>query len=148
MPWPTGGRRFWGSGRPRTAKKPATRVGCKAPRLIGRFPGRLGPPRPQKSTTPGRPKRHRLKTHMLLCCPCPKLGPGFLIYNVLASRGSSFLVGWATQSGQETFHNGGMRSTPPYWKVSRPLGAAPPFKIDDPRTAAKASLIKNPSVLL
>jgi len=56
------GNRFWRSGRPRAAGKPFQKVGGEASRVSGRYPGRLGPPRPPKSTISGRSKNHTYKT--------------------------------------------------------------------------------------
>ena len=58
--WPTGNRRFGGSGRPRAGGIPSKKVRDEAPHLFGRFPGRPGPLRPPKSTISGRKPRCKL----------------------------------------------------------------------------------------
>ena len=60
--------------------------------------------------------------------------PGFLICDFLTDRKSSSFGVWAARGGRETFQKGGGRSHPPFWKVSRPPGAAQTPKIDDLRS--------------
>ena len=56
-------------------------------------------------------------------------GPG----GVHLGRKSSILGLWAALGSRETFQKGGGRSSPPFWKVSQPPGAAQSPKIDDLR---------------
>jgi len=70
------------------------------------------------------------------------LTPRFLMYDFLADRKWSILGVWAAPGGRETFQNGGGLRPPPFWKVSRPPGAAQSPEIDDFRSVKK-SYIKN-----
>ena len=56
-------------------------------------------------------------------------------YEFLTDRKSSILGVWAAPGGRETFQKGGGRSPPPFWRVSRPPGAAQTLKIYDFRSA-------------
>ena len=70
--------------------------------------------------------------------------PGFLIYDFLTDRKSSIWGVLAAPGGRETLQKGWGRSPPPFWKVSRPPGAAQTPKIDDFRSVKKSfSLIKH-----
>jgi len=71
-----------------------------------------------------------------------KLTPVFLIYEFLTDRKSPLLRFWAAPGGRETFQKGGGLRPPPFWKASRPPGAAQNPKIDDFRSVKK-SYIKN-----
>ncbi len=55
---------FWDLGGPGGPKQQFQKVGGFAPHLLERLLGPPGPPRPQKSTIPGRPKNHEMKTQV------------------------------------------------------------------------------------
>jgi len=62
----------------------------------------------------------------------------FFTHDFLTDRRSSICWVWAAPGGQDTFHKGGERSPPPFWKVSWPPGAAQTLIIDALRSVKKS----------
>ena len=58
-----------------------------------------------------------------------------LIHDFLTDRKSSILGVWAAPGGREAFQKDGGLRPPPFWKFSRPPGAAQTPQIDDFRSA-------------
>jgi len=68
--------------------------------------------------------------------------PGFLAQFFGRPEIVDFWGVWAARGGRETFQKAGGRSPPPFWKLSRPPGAAQTPKIDDFRSVKK-SCVRN-----